>query len=146
VLGAITRIAPYAARHAADRFIAHICKGSTHFSKFYIDYKPQKRSSAAGNGLGTTIKYLRGAAGIGLCTTIKYLRGAAGVGLGTTTKLMRRSTSGTAGNGLCTTAKYLRGAAGIGLGATIKHLRRTGNGMGITIKDLVNENTGAGNN
>jgi hypothetical protein len=31
-------------------------------------------SGAAGNGLRTTIKYLRGAAGIGLGTTIKYLR------------------------------------------------------------------------
>jgi hypothetical protein len=30
-------------------------------------------SGAAGNGLSTTIKYLRGAAGIGLGTTIKYL-------------------------------------------------------------------------
>jgi hypothetical protein len=31
-------------------------------------------SAAPGNGLGTTIKYLRGAAGIVLGTTIKYLR------------------------------------------------------------------------
>jgi hypothetical protein len=30
-------------------------------------------SGAAGNGLRTTMKYLRGAAGIGLGTTIKYL-------------------------------------------------------------------------
>jgi hypothetical protein len=30
-------------------------------------------SGAAGNGLYTTIKYMRGAAGIGLSTTIKYL-------------------------------------------------------------------------
>jgi hypothetical protein len=43
-------------------------------------------SGAAGNGLGTTIKYLRAAAGIGLGTTIKYLRGAAGIGLGATIK------------------------------------------------------------
>jgi hypothetical protein len=28
-------------------------------------------SGAKGNGLGTTIKYLRAAAGIGLCSTIK---------------------------------------------------------------------------
>jgi hypothetical protein len=35
-------------------------------------------SDAAGNDLGTTIEYLRGAAGIGLGTTIKYLRSAAG--------------------------------------------------------------------
>jgi hypothetical protein len=33
-------------------------------------------SAAAGKGLGTTIKYLRGAAGIGLGTTVKYLRRA----------------------------------------------------------------------
>jgi hypothetical protein len=37
---------------------------------------------------GATIKYLRrttsSAAGYGLSTTIKYLRGAAGIGLGTT--------------------------------------------------------------
>jgi hypothetical protein len=31
-------------------------------------------SSAAGYGLYTTIKYMRGAAGSGLGTTIKYLR------------------------------------------------------------------------
>jgi hypothetical protein len=30
-------------------------------------------NEAAGNGLCTTIKYLRGAAGIGLGSTIKYL-------------------------------------------------------------------------
>jgi hypothetical protein len=46
-------------------------------------------SGAAGNGLGTTIKYLRGAAGIGLGTTIKYLRGAVDFGLGTTIKRLR---------------------------------------------------------
>jgi hypothetical protein len=34
-------------------------------------------SGAAGNGLCTTIKYLRGAAGIDLGTSAKYLRGAA---------------------------------------------------------------------
>ena len=47
-------------------------------------------SSAAGNGLYTTIKYLRGAASIGLGATIKYLRrtksAAANNGLGTTIK------------------------------------------------------------
>ena len=45
---------------------------------------PCTTSGAAGNGLGTTIKYLRAAAGIGLGTTIKYQRGAAGIGLGST--------------------------------------------------------------
>jgi hypothetical protein len=106
-------------------------------------------SGVAGIGLGTTIKYLRGAAGFGLGTTIKYLRGAAGIGLRTTIKYLRRSTSGAAGNGLCTTIKYLRGAAGIGLGSTAKYLRRTtstaaGNGLSTTIKYLVNQNAGAG--
>jgi hypothetical protein len=61
--------------------------------------------------LGTTAKYLRrptsSAAGIGLCSTIKYLRGAAGTGLGTTSKYLRRTTSAAAGNGLGTTIKYL---------------------------------------
>ena len=41
-----------------------------------------------------------GAAGNGLYTTIKYMRGAAGIGLGTTIKYLRRTTSGAAGNGL----------------------------------------------
>jgi hypothetical protein len=49
-------------------------------------------SGAAGNGL-YTIKCMRGAAGIGLSTTIKHLRG---------------TTSGTAENGLGATIKYLR--------------------------------------
>jgi hypothetical protein len=37
-------------------------------------YLRHTTSAAAGNGLGTTIKYLCGAAGIGLDTTTKYLR------------------------------------------------------------------------
>jgi hypothetical protein len=45
---------------------------------------------------------------------------AAGFGLGTTIKYMQRTTSGAAGNGLYTTIKYLRGAAGTGLGTTIR--------------------------
>jgi hypothetical protein len=68
-------------------------------------------------------RYLRctinGAAGDGLGTTIMYLRAAAGIGLGNTIKYMRRTTSGAAGNVLCTTIKYLHRAAGIGLGTTI---------------------------
>jgi hypothetical protein len=63
-------------------------------------------SGAAGNGLYTTIKYMRGAAGIGLGTTIKHLRrttsGAAGNGLGATMKYLRRTTSAAANNGLST--------------------------------------------
>ena len=49
-----------------------------------------------------------GAAGNGLYTTIKYMRGAAGIGLGTTIKHLRRTTSGAAGNGLGAAIKYLR--------------------------------------
>jgi len=49
---------------------------------------------AAGNGLGSAIKYLQrttsGAASCGRGTAIKFLRGAAGIGLGTTTKYLRR--------------------------------------------------------
>jgi hypothetical protein len=48
-------------------------------------YLRRTTSGAAENGLGTTIKYLRGAAGISLGTTVKYLRGAAGIGPGTAT-------------------------------------------------------------
>jgi hypothetical protein len=47
-----------------------------------INYLRRTTSAAAGNGLGTTIKYLRGAAGIGLGITIKYLRRAARQRLG----------------------------------------------------------------
>jgi len=42
----------------------------------------QTTSGAAGNGLGTTIKYLRGAASIGLGTTIRFLRRAASAAAG----------------------------------------------------------------
>jgi hypothetical protein len=63
-------------------------------------------SGAAGNGLRSTIKYMRGAAGIGLGTTIKHLRrstsGAAGNDLGATMKYLRRTTSSVANNGLST--------------------------------------------
>jgi len=38
-----------------------------------------------------------GAAGNGLYTTIKYMRGASGIGMGTKIKHMRRTTSGAAG-------------------------------------------------
>jgi hypothetical protein len=64
-------------------------------------------SGAAGNGLYTTIKYMRLAAGIGLGITAKYLRrttsGAAGDGLGTMIKYLRRTTSAAVNNGLSTT-------------------------------------------
>jgi hypothetical protein len=58
--------------------------------------------AAAGNGLGTTIKYLRGAAGIDLGTTIKYLRrttsAAANSGLGTTIKFLVKQNAGAGSN------------------------------------------------
>jgi hypothetical protein len=64
-----------------------------------------------GQRLGGTIQYLRcttsAAAGNGLCTTINYLRGAADIGLGTTTKYLRRTTSAAANSSLGTTIKYL---------------------------------------
>jgi hypothetical protein len=70
-------------------------------------YMQRTTSDAAGNGLYTTIKYMRGAAGIGLGTTIKHLQrttsGAAGNGLGAAMKYLRRTTSAAANNGLSTT-------------------------------------------
>jgi hypothetical protein len=68
-------------------------------------------SGAAGNGMYTTIKYMRGAEGIGLGTAIKHLRrttsGAAGNGLGETIKYLQRTTSAAANNGLSTTTTPL---------------------------------------
>ena len=49
-----------------------------------------------------------GAAGNGLYTTITYMRGASGIGMGVTIKNLRRTTSGAAGNGLGAAMKYLR--------------------------------------
>ena len=37
-------------------------------------YMQRTTSGSAGNGLDTTIKYMRGALGIGMGTTIKHLR------------------------------------------------------------------------
>jgi hypothetical protein len=51
---------------------------------------------------------------------LRQHRSVAGNGLGTTIKYLRRTTNAAAGNSLGTTIKYLRGAAGIGLGITIK--------------------------
>jgi hypothetical protein len=48
-----------------------------------------------------------GAAGNGLDTTIKYLRDFAGIGQGAAIKSLRRTTSGSVGNGLGTTIKCL---------------------------------------
>jgi hypothetical protein len=65
-------------------------------------YMQRTTSGAVGNGLYTTIKYMRGASGIGMGTTIKHLRritsGAAGNGLGATMKYLRRTTSAAANN------------------------------------------------
>jgi len=89
--------------------------------------------------------------GFGLGTTLKYLRGAAGIGLASRSSTCDAQRAAPRGNGLCTTIKYLRGASGIGLGTTNKNLRCTtssaaGNGLGTTAKYLVNQNAGAGNN
>jgi hypothetical protein len=69
-------------------------------------------ATATGIGPGTTAMYMQratsGAAGNGLYTTITYMRGAAGIGPGTTIKHLPRATSGAAGNGLGATIKYLR--------------------------------------
>ena len=46
-----------------------------------------------------------GVTGNGLHTTIKYMRGASGIGMGTTIKYLRRTTSGAAINGLSSMIK-----------------------------------------
>ena len=71
----------------------------------------RQRCGAAGNGLGTTAKYLR-----------RTTSDAAGKDLGATAKYLRHTASGVAGYGLGTTIKYLLGATDIGLGTTIKYL------------------------
>ena len=48
-----------------------------------------------------------GTAGNGLYTTIMYMRGAASIGLGTMLKYLRRTTSAAANNGLSTTLRPL---------------------------------------
>jgi hypothetical protein len=78
-------------------------------------YMQRTTSGAAGNGLYTTIKYMRGASGIGIGTTIKHLRrttsGAAGNGLGATMKYLRCTTSAAANNGMSITIIPLCSAA-----------------------------------
>jgi hypothetical protein len=70
-------------------------------------YMQRTASGAAGNGLYTTVKYMRGASGTGMGTTIKHLRrttsGAAGNGLGAAMKYLRRTTSAAANNSMSTT-------------------------------------------
>jgi hypothetical protein len=111
------------------------------------------RRGAAGNGPGTTIKYMRnktsGAAGYGLSATIKYLRrttiGAAGNRLGATIKYLQRTSSGAACYGLGTKIKYVRSAASRRRGQLPGHNdevpathseRRRGSSLGKTIKYL----------
>ena len=61
--------------------------------------------------MGTTAMYMQrttsGAAGNGLHTTIKYMRGASGIDMGTTMKHLRRTTSAAANNNLSNTTKCL---------------------------------------
>jgi hypothetical protein len=78
-------------------------------------YMQRTTSGAAGNGLYTTIKCIRGASGIGMGTTIKHLRrttsGAAGNGLGARMKYLRSKTSAAANNCMITTIIPLCSAA-----------------------------------
>jgi hypothetical protein len=78
-------------------------------------YMQRTTRCASGNGLYTTIKYMRGASGIGMGTTIKHLRrtttSAAGNSLGATKKYLRRTTSAAANNGMSTTIIPLCSAA-----------------------------------
>jgi hypothetical protein len=88
----------------------------------HLDILPRTTSTAAGNGLGSTINHLR-----------RTTRGG-GLRPGENIKYLRRTTSCAAGYYLGTTAKYLRGAAGIGLGTAIKYLRGTaGIGPGTAV-------------
>ena len=70
-------------------------------------YMQRTTSGAAGNGLYTTIKYMRVRIGIGMGTKIIHLRCttscAAGNGLGATMKYLRHTTNAAANNGLSTT-------------------------------------------
>ena len=74
-------------------------------------YMQRTTSGAAGNGLYTSLKYMRGASGMGMGTTIKHLRrttsGAAGSSLGAAMKYLRCTTSAAANNGLSTTPSPL---------------------------------------
>jgi hypothetical protein len=61
-----------------------------------IKYLRKTTNGAAGNSMGTTITYLRGAAGISLCTAI-YLRRTTRQQPGTKAKYLRCTTSNAAG-------------------------------------------------
>ena len=68
--------------------------------------RQHREATAAGIGPGTTAMHMQrtasGVAGNGLYTTINYMRGAAGLGLGTTIKYLRRTTSAAANKSLST--------------------------------------------
>ena len=66
-----------------------------------------KRSDGPGTTAMRMQRTTSGAAGNGMYTTIKNMRGAAGIGLGTTAEYLRRTTSAAANNGLSATTKYL---------------------------------------
>jgi hypothetical protein len=95
------------------------------------DQLPAKHNERRrGERPGVSTKYLRcttsGAVGNGLCTTIKYLRGATGIGLGTTIKYLRRATIVAANNGLGTTIKYIVNQnAGAGRNLTKAHIHKS---------------------
>ena len=104
-----------------------------------MKYIRRTTSTAAGNGLGTTInkhspamqnKRRRGqrpGQHDQVPATHNELR--RGHWPGEAIKYLRCTTSGAAGNGLGTTIKYLRVAAGIGLGTALNYLRgAAGNG------------------
>jgi hypothetical protein len=73
--------------------------------------RQHREATAAGIDFGSMAMYMQrttsSAAGNGLFTTIMYMRGAAGIGLGTTIKYLRRTTSAATNNCLSITIKYL---------------------------------------
>jgi hypothetical protein len=69
---------------------------------------------------------MSGAAGYGLSSSIKHVRGAKGIGLDTTIKYLRRTTSSNAGNGLRSTINHLRGAASNNMGVFMNAANKLG--------------------
>ena len=74
----------------------------------YVDTTAKLRPQASVLARLLQARTTSGAAGNGLYTTIKYMRGASGIGMGATIKHLRCTTSSAAGNGLGATMKYLR--------------------------------------
>jgi hypothetical protein len=91
-----------------------------------IKYLRRLRNGFSGSGLGTTVNYLRQttAAGNRLATTNKYLRGAAGIGLG----IHMHNNAMARASQLSKRGVQTSGAAFSGLRTSIKHLRRTTSG------------------